>query len=114
MPVLLFLQSGARILEAATGTIKVLYPNGGESLKVGSITTIRWQSQGLAPGAKVIIVLYKKGLKHTVIAKQTPNSGNYRWNISPQLPKANDYRIRIRSVKDLSVNDFSDRNFTLK
>ena len=94
------------------GWIKVLYPNGGEVLKTNSSIHIKWQSKGL--NGKVVIVLYKKGIKHTVISKQTDNSGMFPWKIPQQLPEGNEYRIRIRALKDLAVNDFSDRNFTIK
>jgi hypothetical protein len=94
------------------GWIKVLYPNGGEVLKTNSSISIKWQSKGL--NGKVVIVLYKKGIKHAVISKQTDNSGMFPWKIPQHLPEGNDYRIRIRALKDLAVNDFSDRNFTIK
>ena len=98
------------VLYAAS--IKVLYPNGGEVLKTNSKIQIKWHSQGL--NGKVVLVLYKKGIKHSVISKQTANKGIFSWKIPRQLPEGNDYRIRIRSLKDLSVNDFSDRNFKIK
>jgi hypothetical protein len=94
------------------GWIKVLYPNGGEVLKVNSSIQIKWQSQGL--NGKVVIVLYKKGIKHEVISKQTDNKGMFPWKIPRYLPEGNDYRIRIRALTDLAVNDFSDRDFTIK
>jgi hypothetical protein len=94
------------------GWIKVLYPNGGEVLKTNSSTHIKWQSKDL--NGKVVIVLYKKGIKHEVISRQTHNSGRFSWKIPQHLPEGNDYRIRIRALKDLAVNDFSDRNFTIK
>jgi hypothetical protein len=92
--------------------IKILTPNGGEVLKTGTRTRIQWQSSDLK--GKVVIVLYKKGIKHTVISTQTQNNGSFSWNIPPKLPEGKDYRIRIRSFEELSVNDFSDRDFTIK
>jgi len=94
------------------GWIKVLYPNGGEVLKTGTDIQIKWQSQDL--NGKVVIVLYKKGIKHEVISTQTDNSGMFPWKIPRDVPEGNDYRIRIRAVEDLAVNDFSDRDFTIK
>jgi len=94
------------------GWIKVLYPNGGEVLKTNSTIHIKWQSHGL--NGKVVIVLYKKGIKHAVISEQTDNSGMFPWKIPQILPEGNDYRIRIRALEDLAVNDFSDRDFTIK
>jgi hypothetical protein len=96
----------------AAASINVLYPNGGEILKRNSSVTIKWQSTGVE--GKVVIVLYKKGIKHSVISKQTDNNGSFPWKIPGTLPEGNDYRIRIRWLKNLSVNDFSDRNFTIK
>lgn len=94
------------------GWIKVLYPNGGEVLKTGTSIQIKWQSQDL--NGKVVIVLYKKGIKHEVISKQTDNSGMFLWKIPQNLAEGNDYRIRIRAAENLAVNDFSDRDFTIK
>ncbi len=101
---------GASLLYA--GWIKVLYPNGGELLKTGTDIQIKWQSQDL--NGKVVILLYKKGIKQEVISNQTDNSGIFPWKISQDLPEGNDYRIRIRALADLAVNDFSDRDFTIK
>ncbi len=99
--------------EAATGSLKVLYPNGGEVIKGGSVIALTWQSEGMEPDGKVVIILYKNGLKHSLITAQTRDNGNYSWKISTQLPEGNDYRIRIRSLADLAVNDFSDQNFSI-
>ena len=93
-------------------SIKVLAPNGGEILTIGGRTAVKWQSTGV--NGNVVIVLYKKGIKHSVISKQTENSGRFNWLIPRNLPEGGDYRIRIRSLKDLSINDFSDRDFTIR
>ncbi|NIM78396.1 MAG: hypothetical protein GTO20_06370 [Candidatus Aminicenantes bacterium] len=106
-----FLLVVASALVAGT-SIKVLYPNGGEILKSNSSVTIKWQSTGV--DGKVVIVLYKKGIKHSVISRQTDNNGSFPWKIPGTLPEGNDYRIRIRWLKNLSINDFSDRNFSIK
>jgi len=50
---------------------------------------------------------------HSVIAEQTENTGDFKWKISPTLPDGNNYRIRIRSLNDLSINDFSDADFSI-
>ena len=94
------------------GWIKVLYPNGGEVLKTGTAIQVKWQSQDI--NGQVVIVLYKKGIKYMVISEQTENNGTFPWNIPANLPEGSDYRVRIRGVQDLAVNDFSDRDFTIK
>jgi hypothetical protein len=93
-------------------SIKVLYPNGGEILKTNTTVQIKWASS--KPKGKVILILYKKGIKHSVISKGTDNSGLFLWKIPQQIPEGNDYRVRIRLLDNLSVNDFSDRDFTIK
>jgi hypothetical protein len=99
-------------LSLYAGTISVTYPNGGEILKNNDNVEIKWTSAGI-PG-KVVILLYKKGIMQAVISDQVENTGSFQWNISPGIPAGNDYRIRIRSLDDLSVNDFSDHDFTIK
>ncbi len=109
VPLALMLAAGILL---GAGTLKVLSPNGGEILKTGSQVRINWQSMGVQ--GKVVIILYKQGIKHSVITKETPNSGIFNWKIPPNLPAGTNYRIRLRSLRDLSVNDFSDRDFTIE
>lgn len=107
---------GIREIPAAqapgTSGIKILYPNGGEVLKTGVSARVKWTSE--KPEGRVILVLYKKGIKHSVISNGAPNNGLFLWKIPPTLPEGNDYRVRIRKKDNLSINDFSDRNFTVK
>lgn len=96
-------------------SLRIIYPNGGEILKKNTTVQIKWTSTTkTSPNENVIIVLYKKGIKHSVISKGTRNTGRFPWKIPAKLPEAADYRIRIRLAHNLSVNDFSDRNFTIK
>jgi hypothetical protein len=92
--------------------LKVLYPNGGEKIKTGTNIQIKWKSS--EKSGKIIIILYKKGIKHSVISEQAENNGLYLWKVPHKMEKGRDYRIRIRLAKNLSVNDFSDQNFTIK
>ena len=105
-------------LALGSDSIKILYPNGGEVLKTNTVTRVRWFStkpnKPNNPKGKVILILYKKGIKHSVISKATDNSGLFIWKIPRELPEGNDYRMRIRALDNLSVNDFSDRDFTIK
>jgi hypothetical protein len=95
--------------------IKILYPNGGEVLKTNAMVRIRWSStKSNEPKGKVILILYKKGIKHSVISKGTDNDGLFMWKIPRKLPQGKNYRVRIRLLDNLSVNDFSDRDFTIK
>ena len=99
-------------LGAKPEQVKIL-PNGGEILKVNTTVQIRWSSSS-SPKGKVILVLYKKGIKHSLISNGTADTGRFDWEIPGKLPQATDYRIRIRLAHNLSINDFSDRDFTIK
>ena len=97
------------ILQA--GNIKVIYPNGGETLRLNSMVNIRWASSGVQ--GKVVIVLYRGGIKFHTIAAGAQNTGIFNWRITGNIPAGNQYRIRIRSAADLTVNDFSDFDFKI-
>lgn len=92
-------------------SVKIVHPNGGEVIRKGSPVSIRWQA---APaGGNMVLVLYKKGIKHTVISNKAPNSGSFNWTVPANIPPGTDYRVRIRIAENLAVNDFSDRDFTI-
>ncbi len=112
LPALIFFLLVGSNAALYAGTISVTYPNGGEILKINDNVEIKWTSSGIA--GKLVILLYKKGIMQSVISDQVENTGSFQWNISPGIPPGSDYRIRIRSLADLSVNDFSDRDFTIK
>lgn len=91
--------------------IRIEYPNGGEVLKAGSQATIRWISLGI--DGPVAILLFRGSEQHAVIAANTPNSGVFSWVPAADLPDSGQYRLRICSLRDLRINDFSDRDFTI-
>lgn len=92
-------------------SLKILYPNGAEILTTNTTTKIKWQT-GDIPG-KVIIILYKNGLKYHTVTPGTANTGIFSWHIPVNFTEHNKYRLRIRSLNDLSINDFSDRDFKI-
>jgi hypothetical protein len=109
------------VVGLGSDSIKILYPNGGEILKTNTVIRVRWSStkpnepnKPNTPKGKVILILYKKGIKHSVISKGADNNGLFMWKIPRKIPEGNDYRVRIRLLDNLSVNDFSDRDFTIK
>ena len=91
--------------------IRIEYPNGGEVLKAGGQATIRWLSLGI--DGPVAILLFKGSEQHAVIAASTANSGIYSWALPADLPDSGQYRLRICSLRDLRINDFSDRDFSI-
>lgn len=107
LPILL-----ALALHAGGQVLRIEFPNGGEFLKSGSQVRILWQSLGVSDN--VAILLFKSGEQYAIIADSVPNSGVYEWKIAAALPDSGQYRLRICSLKDLRINDFSDRDFALK
>ncbi len=92
--------------------LKLISPNGGEILRKGVPFQIKWSSAD--PKGSIVLVLYKNGIKHSVITRKAPNKGIFRWRVPGNLPDGKDYRIRIRLADNLAVNDFSDRDFKIK
>ncbi len=95
---------------AASPTLTMSNPNGGESWQPGETETITWSSAG-DPGANVMIDLYKGGsLDHTITAS-TANDGSYSWSIPSDQAAGADYKIKVTSTSasysDLSNSDFS-------
>jgi subtilisin family serine protease len=104
--------SGCRLnaynaLTATTG-LKVVAPNGGDSLELSRRYNIRWYSIGGGPF--VDIYLLKGGNIYTQLANDVPNNNKFTWNIPPGLPADSDYRIRIT---DGTYSDESDEDFEL-
>lgn len=94
------------------GVITVVSPNGGETLRAGSEEVITWSSSNIS--GNLVILLYKKGILVSTISEKADNTGNFRWKISTGAAKGNDYRIRIRSLDNLAINDFSDSDFSIQ
>ena len=92
--------------------LRIEQPNGGDTLHAGIEAQVRWLSVGVE--GPVAILLFKGGEQHAVIAAEAPNIGFYRWQVPAALPDGGQYRLRICSLRDLRVNDFSDRDFTIK
>ena len=91
-----------------TGEITVLSPNGGENWLAGTSNSINWTSN---ISEDVKIELYKGGSIFYTITNSTSNSGNYLWTIPDTLHTGNNYKVKITSVLDSNINDYSDSGF---
>ncbi|MCH7772240.1 MAG: hypothetical protein IIA49_14700, partial [Bacteroidetes bacterium] len=90
--------------------ITVTSPNGGESWLDNEDQIISWNDNLIG---NVAIQLFKGGSFHSIISTSTASSVSFPWNIPGSLESGSDYKIRISSVADGSVFDFSDENFTI-
>ncbi len=92
--------------------IRVTSPNGGEEWLLGYRRDIVW-TDNIAENVK--IDLYKGGLFHSTIDFSSSSvDGVQPWDIPlSSISQGGDYRIRIMSVDDSTLFDFSDGDFTL-
>ena len=99
--------------------ITILYPNGGETLRQGSVCAITWSTltrEGYSiPDVSLDIDLYKGDQRYMKIANGISIlNEKYDWAILPDAPSGNDYRIKIyeEANPDL-IFDFSDNYFSI-
>jgi len=95
-------------------TVRVLAPNGGETLAVGQIFRIRWEASDNVGISRIHIWLFQGGSQVAVIAANQPNTGYYDWTVLDR-PGAG-YKIRIAAV-DAAGNvgyDDSDGTFQIQ
>jgi len=101
------------VLAGPATTLALAAPNGGESWKRGSAQTIRWDFSG-DPGTKLKILLLDGAVTKLTIAGGTAlETGSFKWNVPADLPKGNNYRIRIISRQNPSLLDTSDQPFSI-
>ena len=92
------------------GSLKTVYPNGGELFSIGSKQTIRWNASGFAGGVK--IQLSRDGGKNWEgLFSSTANDGEKVWKVTG--PSTGRALIRIKSVKVPRIMDVSDSEFSI-
>jgi len=90
--------------------ITVTSPNGGETWQMGTSYTITW-SDNITSNVK--IDLYKSGTYNRLIKDSTPSNGSYTWSIPTDLTESSNYKVKIISTSNSSVNDQSDSYFEI-
>ena len=88
--------------------ITLISPNGGESWLTGTSQEITW-SDNITGDVK--IELFKTGAFNSTIAVSTQSDGSFDWNIPSGTIPDSDYKVKINSVTEPSLNDFSDDSF---
>ena len=95
-----------------TASITVVSPNGGEIWKRGNAYPITWSYTG-SPGSSVSIVLFDGDTQVFTIASSTSTgsggSGSYTWDIPADKPLSNEYKVRVQSTSQSTVEDLSDK-----
>ena len=102
----------------ATPAITVTSPDGGETVKRGTVQTITWDYTG-SPGSTVKIVLLKGSTDVGTITASCPigssGKGSYSWPIalSGSGGVGSDYKVSVQSVSKPSVKDSSNNYFSI-
>jgi hypothetical protein len=96
--------------------IAVTAPNGGENWTQGTTHPITWTYSGDI-GSTVRIGLYKnnvwQGNLISGISAGSGGIGSWTWNVPWNQAPGSDYTIRVTSVTDSSVYDYSNGKFTI-
>ncbi len=101
------------VLAGPPDALFLLSPNGGQSWPRGSLQTVTWSFEG-SPGTQVKILLLNGSLTKRVITRNADmQSGSYRWRVPADMPKGDNYRIRIISVQNPSLLDSSAQPFAI-
>jgi len=107
---LLILINFVLLPEILAQQITITSPNGGESWPAGTSRSITWSDN---ISEQVSIDLYKAGSYYYTITASTPSDAHHLWDIPDTLQGGSDYKIKITSVINSSIFDFSDGNFTI-
>jgi len=92
--------------QAAPGFINIYSPTSGDIWFKGGSYTVYWNSEDA--GNYVRIELYKSGLYYSTITSSTYNYKWHSWFISSSIPSGTNYQIKITSITNSTIYDFSD------
>lgn len=94
-------------------SLTVTYPNtSGIEWDTGKEYVITWNARG-SVGNSVKIELFKGNSFSRTISENTENDGSYSWSVSPSLSTRSDYTMKISSITDPTIFDFSDNFFKI-
>ncbi|MBK7765952.1 MAG: right-handed parallel beta-helix repeat-containing protein [Sulfuritalea sp.] len=91
--------------------IRVMNPNGGETLPQDDTFTVRWRSAGVT--GNVALELSTDGSSWATLAGNETNDGVYSWTVSAAQFAGGSYTLRVSSVDAPAINDVSDAPFNI-
>ncbi len=90
--------------------IRVIAPNGGEKIDIGSSVRIEWVSENIQNVS--IAYTTDNGFSWTSIVNSTPSVGFYNWNPVPNVTSQL-CKIRVADALDGEPKDLSDNTFSI-
>ncbi|MBM3288908.1 MAG: hypothetical protein FJY92_02030 [Candidatus Hydrogenedentes bacterium] len=94
------------------GTIAVKKPNGGGGWTLGTKAVVTWSSTGTI-GDNIAIELWRDGKKVKTLKAMTPDDGKQKVLLKDTLPTGTGFRIRVKSIANPAVANFSPGTFTI-
>jgi len=87
--------------------------NGGETIGLGTENIdITWDSEGVSAADNIKLSIHENDEEKTWVSnivESTPNTGLYTWpEVRGYIPTGNNMLIRVRSVSETSLKDYSD------
>lgn len=93
-------------------TVTITAPGADTNWIESTVRTISWTSTGDG-GAYVLLELFEGDIVvDTIAAAASLAAGQFNWLVPVTLPTSPRYRVRVTSIADSSITDFSDR-FTI-
>ncbi|MDE5083564.1 MAG: GPI anchored serine-threonine rich family protein, partial [Trichodesmium sp. St18_bin1] len=90
--------------------VNITSPTSTTNIEPGDLYTIRWTDNF---NDNVKLELYKGSSFQQTISSSTASDGSYSWRVPTSLSSGTNYKIKIRSVNDSSVYDYSN-SFTVQ
>jgi hypothetical protein len=100
-----------QITPPADAYVKVLAPNGAETVDAGDIMTIQWDSAGISGNVLVEFSIDGGATWSPIYPPNVGNTGQYKWLVP--LVGSDQCLIRAASSDRLCVYDMSDASFTI-
>ncbi|MCB5263139.1 MAG: hypothetical protein LHW53_10455, partial [Candidatus Cloacimonetes bacterium] len=90
--------------------INALSPNGNEVLYPAEVHAITWLDN---LSEDVVIELVLNDQATTVVVNSIPSNGSYNWTLGYDDVASTEYKIKLSSVSDSSIWDYSDGTFSI-
>ena len=91
--------------------IKIVYPNGGESIYIDSSYIIRWQSN--VNDTLNIELIKGNNLISAIADSATSRTNALMWHVPSSIQLDSSYQVRITSVNHSNLTDVSDNYFSI-
>ncbi|NUM56623.1 MAG: S8 family serine peptidase [Candidatus Hydrogenedentes bacterium] len=100
-------------ISVQSGSLRVVWPNGGESWPMGTKKRVKWKT-GEAGCAKVQIELWRDGAFFALIKTKTDNDGKQKCELPAAATPGPNYTVRIVCRSDSDNWDMSNAPFTVQ